>query len=184
MSGRRRRQGVLASRAGQVAAAVSATIATLAALVGVLDYVDKQVDPEIPAKVSQIHGVELRDTAQPLRDYVQEVRPTDGRAYTSEELQRRGYTFLVALSAEEPEGTHLRLRWVLYAADGSRVPGSDYAQVSADFTTSASRQERAWPVWVPFPPRDGRYRVRFMLEDDQQRPLDQAQSAPFVYRGG
>lgn len=117
-------------------------------------------------------------------NYLDEVRPTDARAYTRAELRRRGYSFLLDLSEEGPKGTHLHLRWALYDADGGRVPGRDYAQVSADFTTSATRQDRTWPVWVPHPPRQGRYLVRFTLEDEQRRPVDQAQSQTFAHRAG
>jgi hypothetical protein len=159
-------------------------VATLASLVGVLEYVDKKVDPQIPAKLAQIDGVEIRDTAQPLRDYIAETRPTDGRRYTPEELRQQGYSFLLHLSAEGPQGMHVRLRWELYRADGRRVMGRDYSQVSADFTTSASRQEREWPVWVPAPLHGGRYVVRFTLEDEDQRLLDQLQSQAFRQRGG
>src|ERR1700742_3553984 len=187
MSRRRaRREGLLASRAAKVGAAISAIVATLAALVAILEYVDRQVDPEVPVKLAQIETVDVRDTAQPLRDYLAETRPTDGRRYTPAELRREGYTFLLALSAEGPKGSHLRLRWELHEADGRRVPGADYSQVAADFTTSATRQGVEWPVWVPLPPRAGRYSVRFCLEDEDERPLDQAESARFAYppRGG
>ena len=46
----RRRPRPLASRLGKVAAAISATVATLAALVGVLEYADRQIDPEVPVE--------------------------------------------------------------------------------------------------------------------------------------
>jgi hypothetical protein len=178
----RRPRSVFATTAGKVGAAISAVVATLAALVGVLRYADEKIDPPVPVRIAEIKGVELRDVAQPLRDYLAEVRPTDGRRYTRDELRRPGCSFLLRLSAEGPEGMHVRLRWTLHDADGRRVPGAAYAQVSADFTTSASRQTRRWPVWVPPPPRDGRYVVRFTLEDDERRLIDQLQSRPFRYR--
>lgn len=171
-----------ASRAAKVGAAVTAIVATLAGLIGILEYVDKQVDPEVPLKQAEIQSVDIRDRGQPLRDYLAEVRPVDEREYTREELRRRGYTFLLALSAEGPKGSRLRLRWELHAADGRLIPGPDYSQVAADFTTSATRQEREWPVWVPVPSRAGRYAVRFWLEDEEERPLDQAESPRFAYR--
>lgn len=152
-----------------------------------LQFVDQKVNPTeadqtVAAKGAQIRSVKLTDTAEPLADYLNKARPTDDRNYTDDELRRVGYEFLLALKAKGPPGTHLRVRWMLYEDERGRVPGATYAQVSSDFETAVPDQERGWAVWVPYPPHDGRYYVRFILEDDKHRLVDQRDSRPFDHR--
>jgi hypothetical protein len=173
----------------QAGAAVAATVGVLASLVGVLSYVDdKSKDPPPPARRTPplIQRIALHDNAEPLGDFLRKTPDSRGRPYTREELRRRGHSFLLAVRAEGPVGTRLRLRWRLRVADGDAVPGADYDQVASDFRTSALDQEAEVPVWVPNPAAPGRYVVRFTFErlDDQGHEVgfaSEKDSAPFDY---
>jgi hypothetical protein len=167
-----------------VGAAAAATVAALASLVSVLQFVDDKVGSDngestAPPKAAQIGSVKLTDTRELLADFVQKVRPTDDRDYTPDELARRGYEFLLALNAKGPTGTHLRLRWMLFDQRRGRVRGATYSQVVSDFKTSAPEQAVKSAAWVPYPPRAGSYFVRFVLENDEHRPVDQQDSPSF-----
>jgi hypothetical protein len=178
--------GLLGTRARKIAAAAGATIAALASLVSVLQFVDDKVSSKetgsvAGAKNAEIRSIELADSSEVLADYVQKVRPTDDRDYTADELARRGYEFLLRIRAKGPPGTHLRLRWMLFDERRGRVRGATYSQVVSDFKTSAPEQAVKWPAWVPYPPREGSYIVRFVLENDEHRPVDQEDSELFEY---
>jgi hypothetical protein len=166
------------AKAGAVAGSV---IAAVAGLTNVVDWLHKQISPQIPALSAHIDGVRLRDEAQSLGDYVRETRPRD-RSYTPAELARPGYSFLLALSARGKEGTKYRLRWELHDVVAGRVSGPDYNQIAASFTTAARNQQRSWPVWVPWPRHSGQYFVRFTLEDSARRPIDERDSRTFRFK--
>lgn len=151
----------------QVLAGLGAIVGLLASLVGVLSYVDeKRKDPPPTERKSPptIQRLSLHDSAEQLREFLRKTPDSKGRSYSAAELRRRGYSFLLAVRAEGPVGTRLRLRWRLRVADGDAVAGRDYDQVASDFKTSALDQSAEVPVWVPYPITPGRYVVRFTFE--------------------
>jgi hypothetical protein len=185
---RRAGADLLATRSRKIGAALVTTVAALASLTTVLQYVDNRLSPSRPeptvaAKSAQIRSVTLSDVREPLADYLRKATPTDDRNYTADELAGLGYEFLLQLVATGDPGTRLRLRWQLHEDGRGRVPGASYAQVSSDFETSKPKQDREWAVWVPHPAHDGRYFVRFILEDDRHRLVDQEDSRRFEHGG-
>jgi hypothetical protein len=70
---------------------------------------------------------------------------------------------------------------MLFDERRGRVRGATYSQVVSDFKTSAPEQAVKSPAWVPYPPRQGSYFVRFILENDEHRPVDQEDSELFEH---
>jgi hypothetical protein len=145
-----------------VGAGVATTAGVLASLAGVLSYIDDK------------------------RDFLRKTPNSKGRSYSPTDLRRRGYSFLLAVRAEGPVGTRLRLRWRLRLDGGDPVPGADYDQTASDFITSALDQTAQVPVWVPDPIASGRYVVRFTFQrlDDKGHVVgfaSERDSAPFEH---
>jgi hypothetical protein len=55
-----------------------------------------------------------------------------------------------------------------------------YNQDAAELVARVQDQERQWPIWVPSPPRRGKYVLRAILLDDKRRPLAEADTKPFT----
>ena len=167
-----------------VGAAIAGIVAVAASLTAIIDWVDQRIGPEpvvtpraIDARVS---SVSLRSPRQPLGDYLREIgEPVAG--YTRNQLRERGLTFRTRLSAKGAVGTRLLLVWRLYDVDRETpVPGDDYRQVAADFKTEAATQRRTWPIWVPYPPAPGRYRLDVTFQDAKRQPVDERSSPAFT----
>lgn len=165
-------------------AAIAAIIAVAASLTSIIDWVDERVGPEPvatpPTIDARVSSVALRSRRQPLGDYLREIgEPTEG--LTRNQLREPGLTFRTRLSAKGAVGTRLLLVWTLYDLDReARVPGGDYRQVAADFRTRAPTERRTWPIWVPYPPRPGRYRLDVAFQDAKRQPVDERSSPAFL----
>jgi hypothetical protein len=96
------------------------------------------------------------------------------RGYTAQQLRQTGTVFALTIQLRGERGTKFPLRWYMTdAAGGTRLPGRSYNQEPAVFQPRSDNHSRTWPVWIPDPPRPGRYRVTFMLDDAHHKPVDQ-----------
>ena len=72
------------------------------------------------------------------------------------------------------------LLWTMYdMRRGAAVSDELYEQEAATFTPAAATHARAWPVWVPYPPDPGRYRLDLVLVDKKRQPVDERSSRAF-----
>ena len=117
-------------------------------------------------------GDYLRDTNQPAR------------GYTSAQLRQTGTLFALTIKLRGERGSKFPLRWYMTDADrGKRLPGPSYNQEPAVFQPRNENHSRTWPAWIPDPPRAGRYRVTFMLDNAQHQPVAQKITPVFTAPG-
>jgi hypothetical protein len=152
---------------------IGATIATLAALTALIDWVVGKISDHPPAKVAaHITSVE-RQSRLSLGDHLEQVGdPRAGR--TPAELRQVGDVFVVAMRITGEQGNRLTLRWFMVDADtGARLRHPGYTQEPAIFQPRTVSQERDYPVWIPPPPGPGRYTITFALVNTAGEPVDQ-----------
>jgi hypothetical protein len=114
-----------------------------------------------------------------LRDYLGDTGQSP-RGYTAQQLQQTGTVFALTIQLRGERGTKFPLRWYMTDADrGTRLPGRSFNQEPAVFQPRSDNHSRTWPVWIPDPPRTGRYRVTFMLDNARHQPVDQKVTAAF-----
>ena len=58
-----------------------------------------------------------------------------------------------------------------------------YNQDAAVLRPRGPDQARQLPIWIPSPPRRGKFVLRVILLDQTHRPLVQADSKPFMVSG-
>jgi hypothetical protein len=114
-----------------------------------------------------------------LRNYLSDTGQAP-RGYTAQQLQQTGTVFALTIQLRGERGTKFPLRWYMTDADrGTRLPGPSYNQEPAVFQPRSDNHSRTWPVWIPDPPRPGRYRVTFMLDNARHQPVDQKVTPAF-----
>jgi hypothetical protein len=119
---------------------------------------------QAPAKLGDV----LNDTNQPTR------------GYTRAQLRQTGMVFALRIRLRGERGNRFPLRWFMTDADhATRLRGDSYDQVPAIFQPRSDNHSRTWPVWVPYPPYRGRFRVTFVLNNAKQEPVDQKTTATF-----
>jgi len=154
----------------------------LVGVTGLVDWIGNRVGddppPPPPSRIdARVMAVEQRGGEETLGDYVRETKPAGAR-YTAAQLRESGLVFAVRVRIRGAQGQKLPLRWSFYEVGGGRVRGPVYNQVGVVFAPLAREHARTWPVWVPQPPRDGRYFVRFTLDDPEGRPVDTKDTPP------
>jgi hypothetical protein len=167
----------------RIAAVLGAVLGVLVAATTLIDWISNRGSDEPPATIdARVLSVTRTSVAETLGDYVRDTAPAKKPPYTPEQLRETGYVFEVRVSIEGQLEQRLPLRWAMYSgAGGRRLGGDTYNQVAATFTPEGTRHSRTWPVWIPYPPAEGRYFVRFVLADADGRPVDERDSEPFRY---
>jgi hypothetical protein len=96
-------------------------------------------------------------------------------------LRAPGDLVYVSSTVEGFKHGSVSLRWSLYdARTGTRVPGPDFSDApAADLDLDAPTDRTMQLVWIPPPPGPGWYFVRVGLYDDNDTPLDIADSRRF-----
>jgi hypothetical protein len=165
-------------------AAVGTLIGVLAAATSLFDWFGGKVDPPPPPPPAEIDArvlrVDLRSTSQRLVDYLRETnQPTAG--LSKFEGAEPGYVFNVRVRLQGNQDKRLPLRWsIIDASTGQPLRDPLYTQTATVFEPGGPSHARTWPIWVPFPSREGKFRVRATLIDEKRQPLDEAESEPFV----
>jgi hypothetical protein len=137
--------------------------------------------PLIGARVQSV-DTSTKPERSTLGDYLRDSGQSTG-GLSASELDEVGYLIPIRVALRGMVGQRVRLRWRMYDARSSApVPGRIYSQVAATFRPEVAQQATRLSVWVPYPPRPGRYFVRVSLADAQGRPLSELNSAPFLVR--
>lgn len=106
------------------------------------------------------------------------------RGYTPAQLRQKGVVFALRIKLTGEQGQTFPLRWFIVDADrGDRLRGRGYNQEPAVFRPRNDNHGRTWPVWVPYPPKPGRFRVTFVLDDAKHQPVAQKTTPAFSTPG-
>jgi hypothetical protein len=164
-------------------AVVGGIIVALAALAGVTIWFATQgQDPgkPPPPKVADAQIIDPRVVSQHDRlvDYLRDTNQSTAglsRADGSEE----GIRATLRVRFQGRIHQKLPLRWSMWRADGGRLRGEAYNQRPIVFTVEHQSDARTVPVWTPYPPRPGRYRIDFTVIDPTGKPLDERSTPVF-----
>jgi hypothetical protein len=177
---RARRKGIIKWTTATFAA-VAAVVGALGAMTSLFDWVERRLDPPSPPPKTidaRVLAVDLRRTGEPLADYLHTTRqPLTG--LSRRERFEPGLVFAVRVRLQGATGKAFPLQWTLYDVE-AQVPLSDlYRQEAVTFTPESQSHARTWPIWVPYPPEPGRYRLDVVLADAKRQPVDERSSQPF-----
>jgi hypothetical protein len=146
-------------------------------------FAGKLRDPEAPTIDTRIVDVHRQGPAR-LSDYLRDSNQSP-KGYRPEELQQTGMVFALTIRLRGERGQRFPLRWAVVDIDReSRLPGRSFNQRPGEepvvFQPRNDDHARTWPVWVPYPPKPGRYRVTFMLNNAKYQPVSQRSGAAFT----
>jgi hypothetical protein len=149
------------------------------------DWFGKEVNTVTPPPSvisSQLTHPRLLSTHKPLGAFLSEInKPTTG--LTAYELAEEGFEFMVDIRIQGEQGKNTFLTWtVIDSATGSPLPESIYHQEAARLEPRAPDQSRQVPIWVPSPPRRGKFMFQVVLLDQNHRPLAQTEKTFMVSR--
>jgi hypothetical protein len=164
-------------RIAQVLAVVGAVAAALTQAASLVDWVSgKLSDPPAATVAPRIVAVE-RQSSLSLRDYLDDThQPLTG--YTHAQLTQTGFVFAITMHIQGERGSRFGLRWFIVDANrGARLRGPSFNQVPAIFKPRNQDQLRTYPVWIPTPPRPGRYEVTFALVNAKGEPVAQKRTS-------
>lgn len=99
--------------------------------------------------------------------------------YDLGQLKRRGDTFAVRFTIRGPKKTLILHRNTLDADTGQPVP--HYDQKVIPVKHPGGTKEKILDIWVPNPPKAGKYYVRATLTDTAGNTEAQGESDPFAY---
>jgi hypothetical protein len=164
-------------------------LAVLATVIGVLsggtalfDWFGSKVNPVTPPP----SHIDARLTTPALRgpeslgDYLRETNQST-TGLSDYQLAEQGFVFLIGIHLQGNQGKTLLLKWsILDNATGSPLSDSIFNQPASKFRPRGPDQARQWPIWVPSPPRRGKFKLRATLLDEKRLPLDEADSKPFT----
>lgn len=174
--------GMSPKRIAQLFAVLGAVIATITQATSFVDWVSgKLTHPPAATVAPTIVAVEPQSPAS-LRDYLRDSgQPRTG--YRAEELGQKGLVFALTMHIQGEQGTRFGLRWFIVDVDReTRLRGPSFNQVPAIFKPRNQDQVRTYPVWIPTPPRPGRYAVTFALVNAKGEPVAQKLTSPFRIR--
>lgn len=164
--------------------ALAAVVAFLVGVTSLTDWFERKLDdpaPRPPARIdARILDVSLRSTRAPLDGYLRSIGESLG-GLTPRELAEQGLVFAVRVRFTGSVGERFPVRWSLNSA-ASGLPLRDplYSQPDLTFVPRGREHSRTWPIWVPYPPRRGRYFLRVTLTDQKHQPVDERDSPRFA----
>jgi hypothetical protein len=164
-------------------AAAGVVIGVVAGGLQLVDWLESRLDNSPPASRSaRITSVKQRSAAEPLGDYLDEVRPKQKAGFDSAALVERGYVYNVTMNIEDVVGRDFNLKFTVHrAGSGARLREPIYNYSAGAVSPESPKHVRTWPFWVAHPPGPGRYFVRFTLTDDKDELVDERSSKPFSY---
>jgi hypothetical protein len=166
------------------ALAVMGTIlAVVSSGTALFDWFGSKVNPVTPPPAKIDAGLTpptLLSTHKPLGDYLSDMnQPTTG--LNSSQLAEQGFEFLIRIHLQGDQGRRMLLKWsIIDKATGSPLPDPIYNQDAGVIVSRGPDQARQLPIWVPSPPRRGKFVFRAILVDEKHLPLVQADSKPFT----
>jgi hypothetical protein len=169
------------ARWGRIVAGVGALAGVLLTLTALFDWFEGKVTTPAPKRIAaDLVRADLQPVRETLGEYlVDQGQPT---ASLSREQQREsGLVFLIEVRLRGGRDEEMPLRWQLYRAGGERVPGNVYRQSPLGFRPGNQDHQRTARLWLPFPPRSGRYFVRFTVLNPKGETVDELNTKPFRF---
>lgn len=166
-----------------VVAAAGVVIGVVAGGLQLVDWLESRLDNPPPASRSaRITSVQQRSAAEPLGNYLDEIRPEQKSKFDPAALTERGYVYNVTMNIEDVVGRDFHLKFTMHrAGSGARLREPIYNYTAGGVSPESPKHVRTWPFWVAHPPGPGRYFVRFTLTDDKDELVDERSSKPFRY---
>lgn len=164
-----------------------------ATIVGVLssgtalfDWFGKKVNAVTPPPAvinAQLTPPTLISTHKPLGAFLSDTnQPTTG--LTAYELAEEGFEFLLGVHLQGEQGKSILMKWtIIDSVTDNPLTEPIYNQDAAVLRPRGPDQARQLPIWIPSPPRRGKFVLRVILLDQTHRPLVQADSKPFMVSG-
>lgn len=178
---RRRRRPPLGRRVYGMIAGLGVVVGALAGTLALLHDVFGLFQNDPPAAIdARIDAVVKTRNAMPLGEYLNDAK-LPRASFSRQQLEQRGYEFVVTVTIAGRVGNDLPLRWRMFRKPEVPLPGPIYDRKAVGFEPKGQLHSNSWPVWVPYPPRAGQYFVRFTLDDPQGRPASQQDSPTFRY---
>src|SRR5687767_6131587 len=175
---RRRR---LLAIAGVLLTGLGLTVAIAAGLLAGKAAVDPSFDPPFFSSASSdisFGEPEVVRGHTPLGAYLRSLDDPAG-GLSPDELRAEGLVLRGRLELVGHSGRSLVPDWSLRAVGGDEpVPGETYPS-EPRIRPRASSESRMLAVWVPLPPRSGRYVVEFRLRSAAGRVLAESSTRPF-----
>jgi hypothetical protein len=165
---------------------VAATvIGLLSSSTSLFDWFGKEVNPVTPPPAvisSHLTRPQLVSADKTLGAFLAEIdKPTT--SLTAYELAEEGFEFTVGIHLQGEQGRNTFLMWtVLDDATGIPLAEPIYHQEAARLQPRGPDQSREVPIWIPSPPRRGKFDFQVILLDQNHRPLVRAQQTFVVDR--
>lgn len=173
---------------GKLVAALSAIVGLT---LGVIELV-KALSPDDPTPPSNESGTLITEDVVPfatLKEYRDELKTqrTPGaerllrQRFTPAELDEQGTLFYLGVQLTGYFERNVWLVWSLYDRTGTRrVGGPTYQnRKGVELVPPSVRKKSTVPYWLPPPPKEGRYVVRFALVGDDGVIVDQVRTKSF-----
>jgi hypothetical protein len=161
--------------------AAGAIIGVLAGALALVKDVGGIFHSDAPAAIdASIDRVVQTRTRMPFGEYLAMAKLPRG-GFSRAQLAQPGYEFTVTVTISGRIGKKLPLHWRMFRRPESPLPGPIYDRDAVEFEPQGRRHSDSWPVWVPYPPKPGRYYVRFTLEDPSGLPASERDSATFSH---
>jgi hypothetical protein len=157
-------------------------IGVLSSGTALFDWFGNEVNKATPPPAvigSHLTRPQLISTHKSLKAFLSEInQPNSG--LTANELAEEGFEFRVGVHIQGEQGKSSFLTWtVIDSATGNPLPESIYHQEAGRFEPRNQDQFRQVPVWVPSPPKRGKFMFRVTLLDHNRLPQDQTE-VPFT----
>ena len=174
------KQGSRSRWKGVSAAALAGAVALVVSLTSIVDWVQRKLDPPEPALIdTRLLSVDLMRTEEQLGTYLRDTKQSL-EGLTAVERREPGLVFNVRVRLVGVVGKQFPLTWTLTdTRRNRRLEDYLYKQEAVTFEPKGVAHARAWPIWVPYPPRRGSYRLDVVLADDKRQPVDQRSSDAF-----
>jgi hypothetical protein len=157
---------------------LGAVVALASGVVGLVFVLRPGLKPKPPPAHTAVHLSRVSfDRGVTFAQYLARAdQPAGGLDRQS--LRRRGALLTLHFDIIGYEGKRLPLRWHLLELRGGRQLGE---QRAITITGTSAEDEGDWPVWVPAPPRPGRYAIDVELLNPQGTvPLATLRSPSFA----
>ncbi len=164
-----------ASKMLGLAGAAIAAIASLTTIISWSAGIFSSTPP--PVIEAQLLAADVDSVHERLVDYLEETGQSSEGLSRPEAIEE-GIRVNVKVRLRGRVGKEIPLTWSVLRDDGARLRGEIYNQTAAVFTPKSEAHSARVPVWIPYPPRAGTYRVRFALTDSERRPLDTRTTDP------
>lgn len=167
----------------QLLGALGALVAVLAGMTSLADWITGRLGASTPATIDARILAADRQGPETLGAYLADTNQSL-RGYTPAQLRQNGIVFALRIKLTGEKGQTFPLRWFIVDADrGERLAGRSYNQEPVVFRPRNDNHSRTWPVWVPYPPKPGRFRATFLLDDTKHQPVAQKTTRAFTTPG-